>query len=383
MLARERLWPLLLVLLVAGFTLAAWAARELPAPLATHAPALAEEAVPPPNAPPPPVEPVENVAVAPDQARLINASVPFSTRPNPAARAYRFAGSDQDKARATDCLAAAAYYEAVGEGVAGMRAVAQVVLNRLRHPAFPKTVCGVVFEGAERVTGCQFTFTCDGSLARAPSAAGWKKAEEVARDALKGKVDKGVGWSTHYHTNWVVPSWAGSLDKTAGVGTHLFYRWLGWWGTAGAFRGGYAGNEPAQAKIAKYAASHADAAAPVDPALAALTGTPGTTPVAASKPRDVYPLGQGQLDPIIVILDPTASPDSYAAMALSICGDKSYCKLLAWRDARRAPGLPPVEPSHLATMSFSYLRDRPAKYEKALWNCKEMPRPDAFQCMKG
>ncbi|MGJ3626051.1 cell wall hydrolase [Sphingomonas sp. MMS24-JH45] len=84
----------------------------------------------------------------------------------------------------------------------------QVVLNRLRHPAFPKTVCGVVFQGAERSTGCQFTFTCDGALARQPSPLAWDRARKVAAAALAGAVYRPVGYATHYHTDWVVPYWS-------------------------------------------------------------------------------------------------------------------------------------------------------------------------------
>src|SRR3546814_2685764 len=98
----------------------------------------------------------------------------------PAARPVRLAGGAVNLARATDCRAAAAWYEA-GDDPSGERAVVQVVLNRLRHPAFPNTVCGVVFQGSERVSGCQFTFTCDGALARVPSEAAWERARSIAR----------------------------------------------------------------------------------------------------------------------------------------------------------------------------------------------------------
>lgn len=144
---------------------------------------------------------------------------------------------------ALDCLTAAVYYEANSEGVVGQRAVAQVVLNRVRHPAFPANVCDVVYQGSERETGCQFTFTCDGSLARRPNPKGWSRAREIATEALGGSVEPSVGMATHYHANWVVPYWAGSLDKIAVVGAHLFYRWQGYWGRRQAFNQRYAGAE--------------------------------------------------------------------------------------------------------------------------------------------
>jgi hypothetical protein len=119
-----------------------------------------------------------------------------------------------------------------------------VVLNRVRHPSYPNSVCGVVYQGSERTTGCQFTFTCDGSLLRTPSVSGWARARRVAAEALSGRVFEPVGHATHYHANYVLPYWASSLVKSAVIGTHIFYRWNGGWGQPAAFRQAYAGVEP-------------------------------------------------------------------------------------------------------------------------------------------
>jgi hypothetical protein len=131
---------------------------------------------------------------------------------------------DATRARATHCLTEAIYYEAGFEPREGQQAVAQVVLNRLRHKAFPKSVCGVVFEGSKRPTGCQFTFTCDGSLARPPEPSHWEAAREVAAAALAGYVAPAVGQSTHYHAVWMTPYWSASLIRTRRIGGHVFYR---------------------------------------------------------------------------------------------------------------------------------------------------------------
>ena len=182
--------------------------------------------------------------LTPQQAQAVNVSIPFSKLPNPAAQAFRIDASDvADRARALDCLTAAVYYEAASESDDGEAAVAQVVLNRLRHPIFPKTVCGVVFQGSELPTGCQFTFTCDGSLGRRPSADGWKRAQKVAARALDGYVMKQVGEATHYHTQWVVPYWQPTVTKLTQIGAHIFYRWSGGMGSPAAFHGQYAGFE--------------------------------------------------------------------------------------------------------------------------------------------
>ena len=179
-----------------------------------------------------------------ETARLVNASIPFSNEANPPARPFRLVASADDRQRALKCLAEAVYYEAGFEPVEGQRAVAQVVINRLRHPIYPKTVCGVVYQGAELATGCQFTFACDGSLARPPSEAAWRQARKVAEEALNGRVAKDVGEATHYHADYVVPYWLPSLFKVAKVGAHIFYRWPGGMGLPAAFSGRYAGAEP-------------------------------------------------------------------------------------------------------------------------------------------
>ena len=194
---------------------------------------------------PPAPEPLRFQQVAPQDAVAINAAVPVSTLPNPAAKPFMLSASTPiDRERAIACLTSAIYYEAATEPLDGQRAVAQVVLNRVRHPAYPNSVCGVVYQGMERKTGCQFTFTCDGSLARVPMASYWSRARAVAEAALGGFVYNPVGWATHYHTDWVVPYWSSSLVKAAVVGTHIFYRWTGGWGTGPAFRNRYAGIEP-------------------------------------------------------------------------------------------------------------------------------------------
>ncbi len=199
---------------------------------------------------PPTPEPLRFREMAPVDAQAFNATVPLSTLPNPPALPFVLSASSENyKLRAIECLTSAIYYEAATEPLEGQKAVAQVVLNRVRHPAYPNSVCGVVFQGSERRTGCQFTFTCDGALARIPIPSLWQKARMIAEAALAGAVYKPVGWATHYHTNWVVPYWSSSLVKAANVGTHIFYRWTGGWGTRPAFRSRYAGVEAEISKM--------------------------------------------------------------------------------------------------------------------------------------
>jgi spore germination cell wall hydrolase CwlJ-like protein len=191
------------------------------------------------------VPPQAFALVTPQQALAINASIPISQAPNPAAQPFKLAAADPvDQLRAQTCLTMAVYYEAASQGDVGEAAVAQVVLNRLRNPLFPKTVCGVVFQGSTLPTGCQFTFTCDGSLNRHPDPLGWKRASAVAERALNGYVEPLVGEATHYHTVWVVPYWQSTVDKVAQIGAHIFYRWSGPLGQPRSFGYAYTGAEP-------------------------------------------------------------------------------------------------------------------------------------------
>jgi hypothetical protein len=203
--------------------------------------------------------------ISEDEARLWNAALPFSTLPVLAARPFIMAPDKAvDYARALECLTTAVYYEAASETALGQAAVAQVVINRMRHPAFPKTICGVVFQGQERATGCQFSFTCDGAMARNPSAAGWARARAAASAALNGHVTPEVGMATHYHTDWVAPYWAERLVKMRQIGAHIFYRWSGGWGLPAAFGGVHAGSEPLIARLGSVVFEAEDVQAPVE-----------------------------------------------------------------------------------------------------------------------
>ena len=188
------------------------------------------------------VSPATLIETDPVRARLTNSTIPMVGGGPASARFVLPVENGGDTA--LQCLARAVYYEARNESATGQRAVAQVVLNRVRHPAFPATVCGVVYQGSERRTGCQFTFTCDGAETGSPADRGkWQQALGIARAALAGTVEPTVGWATHYHADYVVPYWATSLDKAAQLGTHIFYRWRNGWGRAPAFAQRHSGVE--------------------------------------------------------------------------------------------------------------------------------------------
>ena len=332
---------------------------------------------PPANAVPK-LLPMELAPVTEDDARAANAKIALVTKGFVAAQPFVYGGDADNRGRARDCLAAAMLYEA-GDDNGGQRAVGQVVINRARHPAFPKSICAVVFQGSERVTGCQFTFTCDGALARRYSEAAWIRAQVNAEIMLAGGIDPRVGLATHYHTDWVRPYWSDSLEKIAIVDTHLFFRWPGYWGTPGAFRGNVSGFEARIAKMGGLSPLHLGGAdseeltAEVEPVV----GEPRITSNAI--PGQVV---SGGRETITVQLDRKAPPESFVALALRLCGAREYCKFMGWTNPGLKPDSEAMSDMQREAMSFSYLRDDKAGFEKTLWNCSEYKRDDVRQCMK-
>lgn len=128
-------------------------------------------------------------------------------------------------AKEQTCLANAIYYEARGESAQGQAAVAQVVLNRVRNPAYPKSICGVVYQNQHMYNSCQFSFACDGIRKRVDSPASYKKAREIAMAVTAGKIFiPEVGSATHYYAQYVNPGWARAMDRMTKIGMHIFYR---------------------------------------------------------------------------------------------------------------------------------------------------------------
>jgi hypothetical protein len=327
-----------------------------------------------------------------------NAVAPFASL-GPPAKPFRFAGGLQDRARARACLAAAMFYEA-GDDAIGQLAVGQVVLNRTRHPAFPAAVCGVVAQGSERATGCQFTFTCDGALARPVGTAARARALVHADLMLEGLVFAGVGLATHYHTDAVYPWWSPKLDKIAQVGTHLFFRWPGHWGSARAVLARRAAAEPPAALFARFAGD--DAATGVQSlddrgnaqvsatALAStrpggLTDEVSTTQILPSHTKADIPLSRRLTTPLaetsgtpvigegvlagnrllrmfpqdgvfFMQLAEGASDSARRRVAEMLCGGRTTCRVYGWNNAAQAPGGSELDANARRSLAFTYVR---------------------------
>ncbi len=338
---------------------------------------------------PPAVEPTELMPVTPETAREMNEKRAFDVT-GPIARApqFVFAGNDISRSRAQACLAAAAFYEA-GDDPSGAQSVIQVVLNRARHPAFPRTICGVVFQGSERSTGCQFTFTCDGAMRRTPSPAAWSRAMGVASLMLGGLTDRRVGVATHYHTDWVMPYWAPKLTKLAKVKTHIFYTWPGSWGTPGAFRRGATGEEPAIAALAQLSPAHVggkddtatatstDAPVAVTPTLPA----PAPTGIGDRNLRGaIVRTNTGDSNRFFIQVDGGTFAGNHAVAALALCKDKPSCRVYGWRDGGSiASGLPLTDAQRDA-LTFFYVHEE-GSTDRALWNCAQISRSNTAQCL--
>lgn len=236
-------------------------------------------------------------------------ALPAIFNTGPAAAPYVFRGrTSLDNLRAQLCLTAAIYYEGANEPDDGQRAIAQVVLNRVRHPAWPNTVCDVVYQGTERNdTLCQFTFGCDGALARMPSATGWARARRVAQAALAGYVFAPAGLATFYHTKAVNPIWNRALNVTGIFGAHIFYRLPGGAGEPKAFYASYRGSEPQPGP-------HAKLYMPPAP-VASFAGV-------APLPYPVIPVPMTSLDPQVM----PSSGAQVAAIAptRSVAADRRY-----------------------------------------------------------
>lgn len=237
------------------------------------------------------------------EAMRLNAAIPVSALPNPAMPPFAPIADARDLSTAEDCLTTAIYYEAGFEALEGQRAVAQVVLNRVRHPLYPKTVCGVVLQGFERSTGCQFSFTCNGAWAAAPDASRFLRARAVAKAALGGYVDRAVGAATHYHAAYVSPYWAPRLVKVYVSGLHIFYRFPGFFGAPGAMRGRYAGGEFIPDARSSFRTSDTLAQEKV-PEIAVATLDLAPIEIPAPLPKPGEPAGTALTEPDVSAIEP-------------------------------------------------------------------------------
>jgi hypothetical protein len=207
----------------------------------------------------------------------------------PAARALRQVASLGDRARAQQCLTLAVYYEAATEPDAGQRAVRPGRAQPRRAPGLPEHRLRRGVPGLRAQHRCQFSFTCDGSLARQPAKMWWDRAAKVAREALSGAVYAPVGLATHYHTVQIHPYWADSLETVGTIGAHRFYRWRGAAGRSAAFSDLYLGGEPAAVPHPRSAqpvpAAEADPVALARAYEAGLDGARQAAPAATPAPH--------------------------------------------------------------------------------------------------
>ena len=146
-------------------------------------------------------------------------------RANTPATIFKSPVSAKVSSKQLNCLATAIYFEARGESYRGQVAVAQVVMNRVKHRLYPNTVCGVVFQNQSKRNACQFSFACDGIPERVNEKKSWAQAEEIAQKVTNGSVYlTEVANATHYHASYVYPHWAKRMNRVAKIGLHRFYR---------------------------------------------------------------------------------------------------------------------------------------------------------------
>lgn len=148
----------------------------------------------------------------------------YSTRDN-------FEGTRVDAAlmreRELQCLAENIYHEARGESLEGQYAIAEVTMNRLRSPHFPKTVCEVVYDTRmdrlRRRLVAHFSWTAF-EVKTKPAGPAWDQAIGVATTVYDGHNMSVVPGALFYHATYVRPYWASSKRVVAKIGNHIFYR---------------------------------------------------------------------------------------------------------------------------------------------------------------
>ncbi len=124
---------------------------------------------------------------------------------------------------AITCLSRTIYWEARGEGAAGMEAIANVVMNRLGHEGFPNTICGVVRQGHEQ-GACQFSWWCDGRSDDAEEEKSYAISKEITRKALNRQLTDRTGGALYFHTRQTTSDWSTGYIKTVKIGDHVFYK---------------------------------------------------------------------------------------------------------------------------------------------------------------
>ena len=214
--------------------------------------------------PQPAAQPVQQASLAAEPSpvefpKSVMLTLPLPKPPLSPAQRLELQGKDYDKAE--KCLAQAIYFEARNEPARGQQAVAQVVLNRVFSPYYPKDVCSVVYQNAHRHLSCQFTFACDGKPESVNEHGAWVRASRIATQTLNAKVWlPEVDKATHYHAAYVRPNWIRDMKVMVRYGLHTFYRPRNWgdgsneahWGTpANSVKSAIVAAKPAAAPAAK------------------------------------------------------------------------------------------------------------------------------------
>jgi spore germination cell wall hydrolase CwlJ-like protein len=149
---------------------------------------------------------------------------PAASEPAPAAKAIpaiepaparRAASASAVSSSELDCLAKVVLYEAGSEPRAGQLAVAQVVMNRVRSPRFPNSICGVIYQRGQ--------FSAIRSYSP-PRGARWNRALSLAREVISGEAAPVVGRALYFHATRVRPAFARTQTRVAQIGGHVFYR---------------------------------------------------------------------------------------------------------------------------------------------------------------
>jgi hypothetical protein len=337
--------------------------------------------------PTPEVPPTLFADEAPDIARASNAAVPLMPGRPPVANPFHYVGTVADRAAAEACLTTAVLYEAGDDharpALRGAGHTQPAAPSRLSQDDLRRGVPGIRKRRPGASSPSPATARWSGTAGRTPR---WKRARETASaGADSGYVEKPVGYSTHYHTDWVVPYWRSSLDKIAIVRTHLFFRWTGWWGTrARPSAGRLQPSEPLDPRVARLAGIDPALNSPLAEQQAALAlpaglAVPGVPQ--ASLNGNIVRLMDESAGQFVVELNAATRPASYAITGFNLCGDKLECMVLGWTSAREIPRSLPVMPFMMRSVAFVYRKSQALGIAQGYWDCRRFPRPLPAQCL--
>lgn len=198
---------------------------------------------------------------------------------------------------------------------------------------------------------------------------------------LGGAIDASVGNATHFHADYVYPWWSNKLDKVARVGTHIFFRWRGFWGTRNALSARYGGGEPDPLRLQETALTIAEA----NPLPTLLQGGEAVRSITTEMVDEPAEESNGPPSPgagiHFVLVAPEDSPSALVDRARSLCVNGGYCRVQGWSDPANIPAKLPLSDDSRRTLRFSFVAANAGSSEAVFFDCRTFPGPQVGACL--